>query len=273
MNIIRILSILSIVLSPLYSLNASVPYKQALEEMAEELAETLRQQNHPAVAVYPFYESGKHITEFSRVVSEDFSIALGEFKGFKIFEREYLEQMMKEHRLNAEGLIDPRTAKRFGMLIAADYYITGKINILNYSFRLSIFAINTETGERIFGRSRIIPLNADLAVLAGIKDWKERFKMHQDEQAAGREDCEKRQTGDVCFINHRHETYEVQLYDSSHRLIGKITVEPHSEACMYDLPAGKRYYYKALKSQIFIGDKIPKGQFRVVICATRRVGI
>jgi len=246
-------------------------YESILEKMAAGLASRLQQQGHPAVAVYPFYEKGNKITEFSRVVSEDFAIHLGQHKGFKIIDRNYLEQMMEEHRLNAEGLIDPRTAKKFGMIIAADYYITGKIHILRYSFRLSVFAINTQTGEQIWARSRYLPLDADLAMLAGIKDWKERSRILQKEQETGQAGCEKNQTGDVCFINKRIFVFTVEVFDSNGKSWGKFTVQPGDEGCIYDLPAGKVFHYKARKLETFIGERLPEGMFRVVICKTKHI--
>ena len=249
--------------------HGAIPYRQALSEMAGEMAAVLARKGKPAVAVYPFYESGNRITEFSRVVSEDFSIVLGKHRGFRIIDRAYLEQMLEEHRLNAEGLIDPRTAKRFGMIIAADYYITGQIHILRYSFRLSVMAINTQTGERIFADSRIIALDADLATLAGIKDWKRRDEERSNEEAAGQNDCMERQTGHVCFINRTGTTYRITVFGTKdHSVYGEIRVAPGRRACMYDLPGGKTYRYQGMKSQVFIGDILPKGQFRIVTCRT-----
>ena len=235
-------------------------YEETLDRMARHAAYKLAREGNPAVAVYPFYEQNRQITELSRVVSEDFSIALAKYaENFRIIDRTYMEQMMEEHRLNAQGLIDPRTAKKFGMIIAADYYITGKINLLGNVFRLSIFIINTETGERLFSDRKIIPLNDELARLAGMTQWVER------------PDCEKHRTGDVCFVNRGRETYRVRVENDGG--IKELALPPGQEKCLFELPAGKVYRYKALKSQIFIGDIIPHGQFRIEPCQTVQVNI
>jgi len=229
-------------------------YQKKLDRLAQETAIALKRYGHPAVAVYPFYQTPGKITDASRIISEDFSIALDKYRErFKIIDRSYMEQMMEEHQLNAEGLIDPRTAKKFGMIIAADYYITGTITLFKRALRISVFAINTETGERIYSGVTLVPLSAELSTLLGISDWETLPP------------CEKHYTGTACFINRSNMAFRVKVRsnDGNHY---DISIAPGGKNCLENLPADRTYRYEGIKAQVFIGDVMPEGQFYLRKC-------
>jgi len=259
---------------PALPARASTDYPTLIRETARKTAEKLNRTGGITVAVYPFYDQNHRYSDLSKYVSEDFSVFLNHYRqNFKIIDRSYLEQMLEEHQLNAEGLIDPRTAKRFGMIIAADYYITGKITLFEYSFQLTVHVINTETGERLYSDVVIIPLDRNLAILAGIHDWdqRQREQVQRDEK----QKCVVNRTGHVCFVNRTGQRYRIQYQDRDayYGDTRYLSLAPHSRNCIFDLPAGHLIQYKALKSQIFIGDIVPSGVVAVKVCRTVEVPI
>ena len=52
-----------------------------------------------------------------------------------------------------------------------------------------------------------------------------------------------------------------------------ISVQPNERKCFKNLSANKSYRYTALKSQIFIGEIIPKGEFFVETCKSDVISI
>ena len=251
-------------------------FDMALRSITKTTAIKLNAQNKTLnVVVYPFYNRKNKHTDLSRLISDDFSVYLSEFKNrYKIFDRSYLEQMMQEHRLNEEGLIDPSTAKKFGMLIAADVYITGKVMLFGTSIRLHVFAIDTQTGERVFSGFKRIPLDEDMASFLGIKDYKKR-KDKEEMYKSTNPNCAAEKVGDYCFVNktsNRLTVYLQNLKDSQFYggYIRNLSLNPNEKKCFKNLPEGG-YKYIARKSQVYIGDIIPQGEFYVKTCLSNYI--
>jgi len=245
-------------------------FDMALQSLAKSAAYKIGQKSNLNLVVYPFYNQKKQHTDLSRLISDDFSVYLAENKQhFKLYDRSYLEQMMQEHQLNEEGLIDPATAKKFGMLIAADAYITGKVMVFPTYIRLHVFAIDTQTGERIYSGFKKIPIDEDIAEFLGIKDLKRR-KSKEELYKSSNSDCARENVGDFCFVNHTRNRLSVTINKLSggQAVYGtqrKLSLEPNEKKCFKNLEKGS-WYYSARKSQVFIGDIIPKGEFYVKTC-------
>ncbi len=245
-------------------------FDMALQSLAKSAAYKIGQNSNLNLVVYPFYNQKKQHTDLSRLISDDFSVYLAQNKQhFKLYDRSYLEQMMQEHQLNEEGLIDPATAKKFGMLIAADAYITGKIMVFPTYIRLHVFAIDTQTGERIYSGFKKIPIDEDIAEFLGIKDLKRR-KSKEELYKSSDSDCAREKIGDFCFINHTRNRLSVSITKINpgqylHGAPRTMSLEPNEKKCFKNLKKGS-YHYRAQKSQIYIGDIIPKGDFYVKTC-------
>jgi len=258
-------------------LNYSQDFDSALESMAKSMSRYLNGKSDLSIAVYPFYNQKNIHTDLSKLISEDFSVYLNQNNTYyKLIERTYLEQMMEEHHLNAEGLIDPRTAKEFGMIIAADLYITGRAMVFSSYIRLHVFAINTQTGERVYSDFKKVPLDEDIAEFIGIMDLKER----QEKTAtytSSNPDCKEQNVGDYCFVNKSNKDYIIRISDKTnsylYNSIRRITVRAFTKKCVKDLTAGKSYKYTANKQEIMIGDMIPQGEFFVGKCKSGLIEI
>jgi len=249
-------------------------FDKEIENMAKTMAKELNKKNGLDLAVYPFYNNDKKYTDLSKLISDDFSVYLTKNgTNYKIIERSLLEQMMEEHQLNEEGLIDPRTAKEFGMLIAADAYVTGKTMVLSTYVRLHIFAIDTQTGERIYSDYKKIPLDYDIAEFVGINLKKREYKENQYKSED--KECAKLQMGDFCFLNNTTNSLTVRVHSGikSRSNTRSISVQPNERKCFKNLSSNKTYKYTALKSQIFLGEIIPQGEFFVKTCKSDVISI
>lgn len=259
----KITILLILVTTSLFSQN----FDTELEHVAKRMAQKLNTKNKMNVAVYPFYNSKRVKTDLSVLVSEDFTNYLNNYnKAFKIIDRAYLEQMMEEHQLNEEGLIDPATAKQFGMIIAADVYITGKVHLFANSIRLNIVAINTQTGERICSEYKKLTLDYDIAEFLGVnlKKVKEDEKMYKSSNP----DCKLKEVGDFCFVNKTSSNLNIRITTELHsyRSFRSISIAPNEKKCFLNLAANKTYFYTATKDVISIGEPLIKGEFTVKTC-------
>jgi len=255
----------------LFILFTSTLYSQTfdkdLEQVAKRMAAKINVKNNLSVAVYPFYNSKKNKTELSTLVSEDFTNYLNNFNSnFKLIDRAYLEQMMEEHKLNDEGLIDPSTAKQFGMIIAADAYITGKVHLFANTIRVNLVAINTQTGERICSEYKKLPLDYDIAEFVGIDLKKREDKANL--YKSSNPDCSSKQVGDFCFINKQRQSLNVRISNVGRMasFFRSITIAPGEKKCFNNLSSKITYRYIATKDVITIGDPMPKGEFTIKVC-------
>ena len=244
-------------------------FDKTLEMAAKDMAAKLNTKSGIDVAVYPFFNGKKQKTDLSNLVSEDFTNYLNNYNtNFKLIDRAYMEQLMEEHKLNEEGLIDPATAKQFGMIIAADVYITGKVHLFSTNIRLNLVAINTQTGERVASIYKKIPLDYDIAAFVGIdlKQREEKASLYKSSNP----DCDKQLVGDICFINKRQGNLNVNIMDisKSYRttITRRISIVPGEKKCFYNLPTKYNYHYSATKNVITIGEPLPSGEFQIKIC-------
>lgn len=250
-------------------------FEDEIEKSAREMAVKLNHSGNIDVAIYPFYAAEESYADLSVLISEELSIDISKYKtGFKIIDRSYLEQMMQEHRLNSEGLIDPKTAKKFGMIIAADYYVTGKVYLIDDKVRVQIFVINTETGERLYSDFAKFFLDKTLATIAGIKNYKE-VKDESDLYESKNPKCAEQNVGNYCFVNNTNHTIYISIssnnYGSNDYISKRLDIASKDKACLFDLPESLNYSYSVYfcnPSLPAIGGCFPEysGSFYVKTC-------
>lgn len=103
--------------------------------------------------------------------SDMLTTALVKTKKYRCFERDKLNSIMKEQKLQMSGAVDPTTAVQVGKLIGVKYIITGAVTEYGvgtsdygaggyvdfgkktYKAAVDVRAVNVETGEIIFADS------------------------------------------------------------------------------------------------------------------------
>jgi hypothetical protein len=178
---------------------------------------------------------GIHVTD------EFWSYLTNQAQKYQVMDRGSMDNYMTEHQLNSEGLINPATAKQFGMLIAADAYITGTVFVFSSTvLRLKVKLVNTETGQILAAASGKLPLDYDMAQYLGITNWKQ-SKEEASLNKSTNPNCDVLNVGDFCFENKRREVYTVKIHDINNNsplstMYREITVQPGQTNCFRDLP-------------------------------------
>ena len=128
----------------------SLAYEKEINRLSASMADKIIQAGKSRVAVVDFTDLQGSVTELGRFIAEEFSVALaGAGKGFKVVDRVHLKSIIKEHKLSATGLIDPKTARRLGQIAGVEALVTGTITPFGDSVRLSIKILDTTTAEVI----------------------------------------------------------------------------------------------------------------------------
>ncbi len=247
-----------------------------LENIASYFATKLANEDNFTIAIYPFSYLKSNEENLAIHVFEELHTTLKQKeRNFSIMDRETFEIYLAEHKLNSEGLIDKKTAKEFGQLIAADAYVTGKTYIFGSVIKLTVSITNTQTGEIIAFISEKIPIDYDTALFLGLKDW-DKNRKKAEEFKSQNNNCNRLQVGDYCFYNNTSGSCEIYIQKSSDHFNyanrKKIVIQPHSKACLYDLKTGKYLYtiYRTDRPNIAGRSNIlKKGSFTIKKCESQ----
>ena len=87
-------------------------------------------------------------SELGRYIAEQLSVDLVMGKhDFAVLDRANLKSILAEHKLTAEGLVNPDNAKKLGEFAGVDALIVGNIIPINSNIDLTVKIITTDTAE------------------------------------------------------------------------------------------------------------------------------
>ncbi|MFH1367704.1 MAG: FlgO family outer membrane protein [Elusimicrobiota bacterium] len=132
------------VVFPVCLFGATDPY----EKMAIELSGSNTLLNNPKVAVIPFKNIDDQNQSKGIIISENLLTRIVKIRKLQVVERENLEAVLRELKIESSGIIDPETTKQIGKILGVDALIIGTIhrkdeNTLTINARV----VRTETGE------------------------------------------------------------------------------------------------------------------------------
>ncbi len=120
---------------------------QGIKELATQIANEMSEGNRQKIAVVEFSDLDGKITELGKFLSEELITKLFASKKFNVVERQLLNKVLYEYKLNLTGLIDETTAKQIGKILGVDAICSGTITDLVNSVKINARLISTETGS------------------------------------------------------------------------------------------------------------------------------
>lgn len=124
------------------------------QQLSEEIARHYKGKNtggKAKIAVVEFSDLSGDPTDFGRLLSEELITKLSNAGSYTVVERFLLNKAIEEHKLQLQGLVDPKSAKELGKILGVDAIISGTIADLGTSLRVNARVISTETGEVLSG--------------------------------------------------------------------------------------------------------------------------
>ena len=118
-----------------------------LDDLNRQIATKVTAKNKTTIAVVEFADLDGNVTNFGRFLSEELITRLYETEKFKVIERQLLNQVIKEQKLQLTGIVDPGSAKQLGRVLGVDAIVSGSISDLTKTVRVNARLISTETGE------------------------------------------------------------------------------------------------------------------------------
>lgn len=133
-----------------------------LDSMAQVLAADAQKHHVKRIAVFYFNDT---ITKLGIKMAEKLSIALAlADDSLQIIDRQHIDAILQEHKLAADGIVDPATAKVLGRLLQADAIVTGSIRVWKNVINIDVKMLDVETGQILGGGPFQIPMSKDYSI-------------------------------------------------------------------------------------------------------------
>jgi curli biogenesis system outer membrane secretion channel CsgG len=117
------------------------------------------------VAVSKFKSINMNDDSQAENLLEDLQTAMAKTGVFELVERNQLDRVLRELKIQNSGLIDSATAKRLGKLTGADAVLVGSISDRKDCIVINVRLINTETGRVRIAESETVEKDAEPVVL------------------------------------------------------------------------------------------------------------
>lgn len=253
----------------------SQDFDKSIAKVIESISKELNKKGNKdfQIAIYPFKYNKENEDILAEYVTEEFwDIMPKSAINYEVIDRATFDEYFKEHKLKSKGLIDPKTEKQFGMLIAADAYITGKVYVFNSIIRLRVTVTDTQTVKVITTESGKLPITYDIANYMGIKNWKEK-KVEAEKNKSSNPNCEQEEVGDICFQNNSKIQCKITIQDTESVLSNgyrTLTVDPNKYSCFKNL-SPMAYYYSVSKEGSY--KRLREGNFQIKTCQSEIIEI
>lgn len=138
-----------------------------LTNLTDQIIVSLSQKQKSKIAVVEFSDINGEISRFGRYIAEELITRLYRTGKFDVIERQLLNKVMAEHRLNLSGVVDPESAREIGNILGADAIATGSVTDLGTTVKINARLISTETGQLISVAAVKITKNMTIQNLLG----------------------------------------------------------------------------------------------------------
>lgn len=138
---------------------------EGVKDLATQISTAATKQSKQKIAVLPLRELDGQPTILGTYVAEELITGLVQIGSFDVVERQLLDKLLSEQKIEQTGAIDPATAKKVGRILGVDAIVTGSITDLTTFMAINCRLIDTSTGA-VFGAAHVtIAKDADVTKL------------------------------------------------------------------------------------------------------------
>ena len=128
----------------------------AVSGLASRIGKVLVSRSKPRLTVLDFVDLNGRPTEFGRFLAEQLSVEFVNTPGISVVDRAHLKNILAEHKLSEEGLVNPETAKKLGQFAGVDVIVIGTITDIGTDYAVTVEGVATDTAEIVAaGRATI----------------------------------------------------------------------------------------------------------------------
>ncbi len=229
-----------------------------LKNISNDIADKLDTQNKHKIVILYITDIDNKRTNAGKYVADVISHnIINNHIPFNVFDRENLSEIVEVKKLINEGYIDATKAKKIGQILSVEAIIIGNYTVLSSTLKLSLKALDVNSGFVMAASLEDLPLNDDAGALLGINILDKNNSLQNrgfntpvksgenyNNPETVNNDCKTNNTGDYCFENRTQYEVEVILYGGKTYKFGRetferfsITLVPKQTECFYSLKA------------------------------------
>lgn len=124
-------------------------YDDGIEEIASQIEDNLKAKKIKGIAILDFQEINKKNLTLSKHLSEKLIFSMFKIKGLRVIERNKLNSVMEELKLQKTGLIDDKSIKELGKWLGVDALLLGSYTVMRDTVEINGRLVSTEDAEII----------------------------------------------------------------------------------------------------------------------------
>lgn len=130
-----------------YSQVFSQSLDEGLLDLTNQISSEMSQVDKKKIAVVELVDLNGNVTELGKYISEELITRLFRTKKYRVVERQLLNKILAENKLQLSGIVDETTAKQIGKILGVDAICTGTITDLIDNIKINSRLIDTESGS------------------------------------------------------------------------------------------------------------------------------
>jgi len=141
-------------------------YSESIDDMCDSLYTKIKDVSDVKLAINDF-KSINQKTSDSKIVQERITTSFSNREGIILIERELIDKVLSEMKLQQSGVVDEKDILKIGELTGANYILTGTINDLkNNRLEINSRIIDVKTGKIIAGAKSDIEKDWESVVIS-----------------------------------------------------------------------------------------------------------
>ncbi len=121
-----------------------------LESLSDSIVKKLEYHEIQTLAIMSYTDLNEKNSQMGSYISDEITLQLFLKEKYQIIEREQIDYVIGEQKLNASGLINETSAIEIGNILSADAIILGTISDVNNNIIINTKVVSSITGEIIF---------------------------------------------------------------------------------------------------------------------------
>ncbi len=226
-------------------------FDKSVSEASTDLSNKLILKNKKKIVVLYITDIGKTQTTAGKYIADVISDNIVNNAGnFEVFDRENLLGIAEAKKLIAEGYIDVEKAKALGQMLSVEVIIVGNYTVLSNTLKLTLKALDSNTGFVIASTMKDLPIDLDAGALLGINVETNGTKNNSNRGFNNRplnsnenynnpetvnKDCETNNTGDYCFTNNTQHKLQIDITGTEKYNRNSLTLDAGQTQCFYNL--------------------------------------
>lgn len=234
-------------------------FDKALDEISTDLAAKLKALDKLKIVVLYITDIDKQMTSAGKYLADVISVNIVNNPGsFMVFDRGNLNEIVEAKKLFAEGYIDATKAQELGKILGVNAIIIGNYTQLSNTIKLTLKALDSNTGFVVAASMKDLPLNNDAGVLLGINIVSQEVNNSSTYKPTSGEvtgkvsknpKCKDSNTGDYCFQNSTNYKIILRFYSPPGKgyVQQDAILDPGQKQTFYDIPVGN-YIYSVMRT-------------------------